>query len=112
MALALEFAEIFIQNKLQTLAMTHLYVRTQSRSLIIYSIERDGETTRAILTQLLGHEFALSISNHRGKWQLIPLVGPLSEMMNLLTEDLTFVLARWFDNGTNNAFTSFFFHSM
>ncbi|WP_373229770.1 hypothetical protein [Cohnella sp.] len=95
LTLALELAETFIRIKLRVLAMTHLYVRTQSNSLVIYSMERNEEAIRGILTHSSGNEFILSIANHRGKWELIPFVGELAKMMDLLTEDLTFALARW-----------------
>lgn len=98
LALALELARRFIQNKLQEMAMTHLYVRTQSNSVIIYSTERNMEFIRAILTQAPANEFMLSIANHRGQWQLIPFVGLLSEMVDSLTEELVFILARWNDD--------------
>ncbi|BBI31335.1 hypothetical protein [Cohnella abietis] len=95
MALDLELAEIFIQNKLQAIEMSHLYVRTQSKSLVIFSMEQDEEAIRAILTQFSGDEFLLSIADPRGEWQLIPHTGTLTEMVEVLTDELTFALARW-----------------
>ncbi|QJD86444.1 hypothetical protein [Cohnella herbarum] len=106
MALALELAKTFIQNKLQAMAMTHLHVRRQGRCLIVYSVEWDEVAIRAILTLMPRNDFVLSIANHRGKWQLIPLVGPLPEMMAVLTEDLAFSLARWPNSSSNRFYES------
>jgi hypothetical protein len=103
--LALELAESFIRNKLQALAMTHLDVQIRSRSLIIYSMERNVEGIRAMLTHTPGNEFALSIADHRGEWQLIPFAGLLPDVMNLLTEELVFALARWPDYRSVGAYT-------
>jgi hypothetical protein len=107
LALALELAKVFIQNKLQAMTMTHLHVRRQGRrSLIIYSLEWNEVAIRAILTRLPRNDFVLSIANHRGKWQLIPLIGPLPELLFVLTEDLAFTLARWPDHNSNGFYES------
>jgi len=95
LALALEIAENDIQHMLRQMRLTHLNVRTKSNSVIIYSVESDGEAIRAILTLAPGNEFVLSIANHRGKWHLVPSVGELPVMLELLTGDLVFTLARW-----------------
>jgi hypothetical protein len=99
LVLDLEIARAFIQNKLQEKAMTHLYIRTQSKSLVICSMEREGEAVRALLTGFPEEEFSLCIANPRGDWQLVPLVGGLPEIMTVLTDTLGFALAVWPDKG-------------
>ncbi|XID92332.1 hypothetical protein ACF3MZ_28340 [Paenibacillaceae bacterium WGS1546] len=97
MALALEFAKVYIQDKLHEKKMTHLHVRRQGQSLIIYSHEWDGIANRALLTRFPGNEFSLCISDPRGKWQLIQVIGELPDMLEMLIDDLAFALARWPD---------------
>ncbi len=99
MDLDLKISLSFIRNKLQAMEMTHLGVRAQGRSLIIFSTEPSEEAIRAVLTRLDRQDFVLSIANHRGKWQLVPVVGPLQEMMDMLTDELAFTLACWPDTG-------------
>jgi hypothetical protein len=95
LSLALQLAHVFIHNKLQMLALTHLCVRIKDSSLVIYSVEENKEANRAILTPFPGNEFVLSIANHRGGWQLVPYVGSLPDRMSFLTEKLAFALIRW-----------------
>ncbi|MFB9274078.1 hypothetical protein [Cohnella cellulosilytica] len=100
MDLDLKISHSFIRNKLHAMGFLHLDVRTQGRSLVIYSIEPNEEAIRAVLTRLDSRQdFVLSIANHRGKWQLVPAIGPLQEMMDMLTDELAFTLAFWPDVG-------------
>ncbi|MCD9020344.1 hypothetical protein [Cohnella silvisoli] len=95
MSLALHFAHMLIQNKLHALELTHLWVRTHGRNLIIYSIEHQEEVNRAILTLFPGNAYLLCIANHRGNWQPTPFVGTLPQQMSILTGKLAFALSRW-----------------
>ncbi|RKP50016.1 hypothetical protein D7Z26_19565 [Cohnella endophytica] len=95
MSLALHLAYQFIQHELHSLAHTHLSVRIHKSSFIIYSIESDQIANRAILTPFPGNEYVLSIASPRGRWQLIPYAGQLSEQMSILTGKLAFSLTRW-----------------
>ncbi|MFC4599910.1 hypothetical protein [Cohnella hongkongensis] len=100
MDLDLQVSLGYVRSKLQERGRAHLSVRAQGRSLVIYSRERGEEAIRAVLTRLEGRpDYALSIANHRGKWQLVSVVGPLREMMDMLTGELAFALAYWPDNG-------------
>ena len=100
MDLDLKISLGFIRNKLQAMGLTHLSVRSQGRSLIIFSMEPKEEAIRAVLTRLDGRqEYVMTIANHRGKWQLVPVVGPLQEMLDMLTDELAFTLAYWHDAG-------------
>ncbi|TFE19453.1 hypothetical protein [Cohnella luojiensis] len=95
MSLALHSASLYIQNKLHALAHSHLSVRIHDRNLVIYSLEREDETYRAVLTCFPGNEYMLCIANHRGGWQLIPQFGSIPELMSILTGKLAFTLTRW-----------------
>lgn len=95
MSLSLESAQTFIQNKLRALALTHLCVCIHDRNLVIFSISEQKEACRTILTLFPGGAYVLSIANHRGNWQLIPMVGALPVLMDVLTKQLAFALSRW-----------------
>lgn len=95
LSLALHWAHMLIQKKLQALDFTHLSVRIQDSNFVIYSIEYQNEAHRAILTRFRSNEYMLCIANHRGNWQPTPFIGTLSELMAILTGRLAFVLARW-----------------
>lgn len=95
MSLALHSAYLFVLDKLHAHAHTHLSVRIHDHNLIIYSVEQQEVTYRAILTCYPGNEFILSVTNHRGNWQMIPHVGSLPELMSMLTGNLSFTLTRW-----------------
>lgn len=96
MDLDLKISLGFIRNTLQASGMTHLSVRAEGRSMIIFSMEPKEEAIRAVLTRLNGRQdYVLTLANHRGKWQLVPVVGPLQEMLDMLTDELAFALAYW-----------------
>lgn len=95
MSLVLQLALAELQNKFQELTLTHLRVRIQDRDLLIYSIEKEQEVHRALLTPYPGSIYMLSIASPHGDWQLIPMVGSLGEMMSILTSRLSFALTRW-----------------
>lgn len=97
MSFALESAQIFIQNKLRALALTHLCVHIYDRNLMIFSVSKQEKAYRASLSFFSGGIYVLSVANHRGNWQLIPLVGTLPEIMAVLTNELVFTLSRWQD---------------
>ena len=96
MSLALNLAHSLIQNKLQALALTHLTVRVQKRSLFIYSIDQDqDEHYRAAITLLAHNLFMLSIANPRGRLQPVPYFGNVTELLSILTDKFAFALTRW-----------------
>lgn len=83
--------------RMQELGMTHIHVRTQGKNIIVFSIERNSPAKRAIFTCMPDNDYTLCLSDPRGKWQLIPVVGELPDMLDLLTGKLVFALARWPD---------------
>jgi hypothetical protein len=95
MSLSLFIAHSLIHNKLQALELTHLLARIHHRNLIIYSVENGQEIYRAVFTSFLDNEFILSVANHRGVWQPTPFIGPVRELMTILTDKLVFTLSRW-----------------
>ncbi|WEK54683.1 MAG: hypothetical protein P0Y55_00985 [Candidatus Cohnella colombiensis] len=93
LAVHLEIEEHFIQNRLQELGLTHLHVQTHSRSVIVFSTECDRVVEkRAIFTRMQSGDYALSIVDQHDHWELLSVVGPLAEMVKLLTEELLYVL--------------------
>jgi len=100
---ALEMARIYIQNTLHGKSMDHLYVRRQAGSLLVYSDETGTMAKRAMFTRLPGNDYALCIANPRGRWELIPAVGELPVLLDILTDQLAFALARWPHSRTNHS---------
>jgi len=101
LGLALEMEKVFVRNWLREMSLHHLHVLGQDKSLLIYSIEDGRIARRAVLVRFPRNEYSLCIANPRGQWELIPVVGELPAMLELLNKRLAFSLARWPDARTS-----------
>lgn len=98
MTLKLRLALVFLQHYLHAMRFTHLYVRAENASLVVYSCENGEPAVRAIFIQVRDHDFLLGIAGPRGRIQTTPYVGSLGDLLPVLTGKLVAVLARWPDS--------------
>jgi hypothetical protein len=73
----------------------HLHVRIHGLHLVIYSLEEGEVVNRARLTKVTIQYYMLSMANSHGKWEPTPYRGTFDEIVTLLTEQFSFVLAPW-----------------
>lgn len=88
-------AQSTIESKLHEKGYLHLKVRIHGKNLVIYSEDNDGKYNRARLTRHNAYTYQIGMADHRGKWERTPFVGTLSEMIDVLTQQFSFVLAKW-----------------
>lgn len=82
-----------IEDLLTEQNFTHLKAQGRGDHLVIYS-EEDGERiSRARLTRLGTHSYQLGFTDHRGRWESTPFSGTIGELIQMLTEQFSWVLA-------------------
>jgi hypothetical protein len=91
----LETDQSTIENELHKKGFYHLSVRIHGKNLVIYSEEEGEKINRARLTRINSQTYQIGIADHRGKWERTPFLGTLSEMLTMLTEQISFALAKW-----------------
>lgn len=88
--------EIAVQELMDFLhqkGFSHLNVLVRGKHFVIYSTGPEGDKfNRVRLSRISSAEYQLGIANHMGRWEATPFTGPLSELMQLLTEQFGFVL--------------------
>lgn len=91
----MEAAQSTIESELHKKGYLHLKVRIHGKNLVIYSEDNNEKYNRARLTRYNSQTYQIGMANHRGKWEQTPFVGTLLEMIAMLTEQFSFVLAKW-----------------
>jgi hypothetical protein len=91
----MESAKHTLEEALHAKGYIHLNVRTHGKNLVIYSEEHSEKINRSRLTRINSQTYRLSMANHQGKWEPTPYEGPLSEMINMITEQFAFTLVEW-----------------
>lgn len=84
-----------IETELNKKGFTHLRVRIHGKNLVIYSEEEGEKINRARLTQINSQTYQIGMADYRGKWEHTPFSGTLLDMLTMLTEQFSFVLAKW-----------------
>lgn len=78
-------------------ATSGMYVRVHGKNLILGREETYGEATDRVdmvrLTQRSRSEYGLSYRRHTGRWERMPFEGTMAELVKLLQESLTHVVA-------------------
>jgi hypothetical protein len=93
--MANEFASDKILQLLKEQGVNHLYTQARGDQLILYSLEDEEKINRVRFTRLSVNKYQLSIANHRGRWEQTPFTGTIPELVELLIEQLSFVLAEY-----------------
>ncbi len=62
---------------------------------MLYCLEDEEKINRVRFTRLSVNKYQLSIANHRGRWEETPFTGTILELVELLVEQLSFVLAEY-----------------
>jgi len=80
-----------VQKHLTSHALEHLRVRRRSDALIIESGPDKGAIKHARLRRYGQHLWRLDMA-HRGKWQVTPVRGLLTDLLETLTGEFGWVL--------------------
>jgi len=84
-----------ILHLLKEQGIDHLYIQARGDHLILYSLEDEEKINRVRFTRLSVNKYQLSMANHKGRWEKTPFTGTIPELVEMLTEQLSFVLAEY-----------------
>lgn len=93
--IANEFASNNILRLLKERGINHLYIQSRGDHLMLYSLEDEEKTNRVRFTRLSVNIYQLSIANHQGRWEKTPFTGTIPELVEMLFEQFSFVLAEY-----------------
>lgn len=93
--MANKFASAEIERLLQEQGITHLHIQGRGDHLVLYSLEDEEKTNRVRFTRLSVNKYQISIATHRGRWGKTPFTGTIPELVNMLVEQFSFVLAEY-----------------
>lgn len=94
--MANKFASDKILQLLKEQGINHLHIQARGDHLMLYSQEDEEEKiNRVRFARLSVNKYQLSIANHRGRWEKTPFTGTIPELVELLIEQLSFVLAEY-----------------
>lgn len=72
----------------------HIQVRCRAGHLVIESCDANGAEPVARLTPLGGGTYGLGFYNHSGRWEPMPIRGPMEQVVDDLIETLRPYLER------------------
>jgi len=93
--IANEFASNNILRLLKERGINHLHIQSRGDHLMLYSLEDEEKNNRVRFTRLSVNIYQLSIANHQGRWEKTPFTGTIPELVEMLFEQLSFVLAEY-----------------
>lgn len=70
----------------------HLLVKKRGKALTIYTKGPHGADDRAKLTHVRGDQWGLSLFHHTGRWQKLPFVGSMDQVVEDLINNFGFYL--------------------
>jgi hypothetical protein len=73
----------------------HLGVKTRGRALLVVAKEQDRQNEVAKLEDVGDGGYGLSVLWHNGRWQRVPVVGELAEVVRALREGFGPLLRAW-----------------
>lgn len=93
--MANEYASDKIVQLLKEQGIDHLYIQARGDHLILYCLEDEEKINRVRFTRLSVNKYQLSMANHRGRWEKTPYTGTIPELVELLIEQFSFMLAEY-----------------
>ena len=84
-----------ILQLLKEQGITHLYIQARGNHLILYTLEDEEKINRVRFTRLSVNKYQLSMANHKGRWEKTPFTGTIPELVEMLIEQFSFVLAEY-----------------
>ena len=84
-----------IERLLSSEGLDHLRVKKIGGSIVICSDDGTYEEKLARLTQLDRATWGLSFPHHTGRWEQVPFVGSMKELVTTLICDFSFHLEPW-----------------
>ncbi len=84
-----------ILRLLKEQGIDHLYIQARGDHLVLYSQEDEEKINRIRFTRLSVNKYQLSMANHKGRWEKTPFTGTIPELVEMLKEQFSFVLAEY-----------------
>jgi len=84
-----------ILQLLKEQGIDHLYIQARGDNLILYSLEDEEKNNRVRFTRLSVNKYQLSMADHRDRWEKTPYTGTIPELVEMLIEQFSFVLAEY-----------------
>ncbi len=66
----------------------HVEVRSRGHHLVVEVVDEGGRDPVARATPISRTEYGLSFRSHTGRWDPLPVMGPLEEIARSITEEL------------------------
>ena len=93
--IANKFASEKILQLLKEQGIDHLYIQARGDHLVLYSLEDTEKVNRVRFTRLSANKYQLSMADHRGRWEKTPFTGTIPELVEMLIEQFSFMLAEY-----------------
>ncbi len=93
--IANQFASEKILQLLKEQGVEHLYIQARGDHLVLYSLEDEEKINRVRFTRLSVNKYQLSMADHKGRWEKTPFTGTIPELVDMLIEQFSFVLAEY-----------------
>ncbi len=93
--MANKFASEKILQLLKEQGIDHLYIQARGDHLVLYSLEDEEKVNRVRFTRLSSNKYQLSMAGHRGRWEKTPFTGTIPELVEMLIEQFSFMLAEY-----------------
>jgi len=93
--MANKFASEKILQLLKEQGIDHLYIQARGDHLVLYSLEDEEKVNRVRFTRLSSNKYQLSMADHRGRWEKTPFTGTIPELVEMLIEQFSFMLAEY-----------------
>jgi len=84
-----------ILQLLKEQGINHLYIQARGDHLMLYTLEDEEKINHVRFTRLSVNKYQLSMANHRGRWEKTPYTGTIPELVELLIEQFSFMLAEY-----------------
>ncbi len=93
--MANEFASKTILRLLKEQGIEHLYIQARGDHLGLYSLEDKDKINRVRFTRLSVNKYQLSMADHKSRWEKTPFTGTIPELVDMIIEQFSFVLAEY-----------------
>lgn len=84
-----------IRTLLEARGLRHLNVLSRGSHLVLYSEEDGQKVSRARFSRIGERMYQLGLADHRGRWEMTPFTGTISELFALLVDQFGFILSEF-----------------
>ncbi len=94
--MANKFASDKILQLLKEQGIEHLHIQARGDHLVLYFLEDEEKINRVRFTRLAVNKYQLSMADHKGRWEKSPFTGTIPELVDMLIEQFSFMLAEYY----------------